>query len=162
MQQRCHNPRNSSWRYYGARGIAVWSGWRGPGAFARFLAHVGPRPSAAHSIDRIDNARGYEPGNVQWATAAEQSQNRRLVAMVAKERVRAFGRMWSDDDNRELMRLVRDDLESAFGAVVTPSPRPGDLTVEEFYWAGDYGPGNYHTDGLDNGVMMIHLRKKAA
>jgi hypothetical protein len=45
--------------------------------FAVFLAHVGPRPSAKHSLDRIDNARGYEPGNVRWATLSEQARNRR-------------------------------------------------------------------------------------
>ncbi len=38
---------------------------------------LGPRPSLDHTIDRIDNDKGYEPGNIQWATAAEQKKNRR-------------------------------------------------------------------------------------
>jgi hypothetical protein len=46
--------------------------------FLDFLAHVGKKPSLKHSLDRIDNNRGYEPGNVRWATAKEQMQNRRL------------------------------------------------------------------------------------
>lgn len=39
-------------------------------------AHVGPRPSPKHSIDRIDNEKGYEPGNCRWATATEQDRNK--------------------------------------------------------------------------------------
>ena len=47
------------------------------GSFETFLRDVGMRPSDAHSLDRIDNDRGYEPGNVRWATRAEQSRNTR-------------------------------------------------------------------------------------
>ena len=45
-------------------------------SFESFLAHVGKRPSPLHSIDRIDNDKNYEPGNVRWATKKEQSRNR--------------------------------------------------------------------------------------
>ena len=41
-----------------------------------FFADVGERPSPDHSLDRIDNAKGYEPGNVRWATAKEQCGNK--------------------------------------------------------------------------------------
>lgn len=76
MIRRCHNPRQQSYRFYGARGVAVCDDWRGSGGFERFLAHIGPCPGKAYSVDRIDNARGYEPGNVRWATQAEQQRNR--------------------------------------------------------------------------------------
>jgi hypothetical protein len=45
-------------------------------SFAAFLRDVGPRPTPAHSLDRIKGDKGYEPGNVRWATRMEQSQNR--------------------------------------------------------------------------------------
>lgn len=78
MIDRCHNPHSAHYSYYGGRGIAVHKDWRGKNGFARFLAHIGPRPSSKHSVDRIDNNKSYEPGNVRWATPKEQARNRRM------------------------------------------------------------------------------------
>lgn len=60
---------------YGGRGITFYEGWLH--RFDLFLEHVGPAPSPDHWLDRIDNERGYEPGNVRWATAKEQCNNKR-------------------------------------------------------------------------------------
>jgi len=68
MISRC-NPSGA----YGKRGIRVCDRWRG--SFEAFLADMGERPSPRHSIDRIDNSRGYEPGNCRWATTYQQAQN---------------------------------------------------------------------------------------
>lgn len=70
--QRCNNPKRTEFRYYGGRGISVCERWL---KFENFLLDVGERP-LNHSIDRIDNAGNYEPGNVRWATRKEQMKNK--------------------------------------------------------------------------------------
>lgn len=71
MKARCADPNNPR---YGGRGIRVYQMWLD--SFDTFFEHVGPRPSPNHSLDRIDNDAGYEPGNVRWATREEQAANR--------------------------------------------------------------------------------------
>lgn len=72
MRERCGNPNVLNYHRWGGRGIRVCPEWDD---FDLFLAHVGPRPSSRHSLDRINNDGNYEPGNVRWATDAEQGRN---------------------------------------------------------------------------------------
>ena len=79
MVARCSNPNDQSYSNYGARGIRVHPDWLAdPRPFIAWVrANLGPAPSSAHTIDRIDNNRGYEPGNLQWATKSWQTINQR-------------------------------------------------------------------------------------
>jgi len=74
MIQRCTNPNQPHYERYGGRGITVCDAWR---AFANFYADMGDPPTDQHSIDRIDNMRGYQPDNCRWATPSEQTFNQR-------------------------------------------------------------------------------------
>jgi len=85
IKQRCLNPRDSHYQAYGGRGIVICDRWRL--SFEDFLADMGPRPSAAHSIDRKDNDGPYSKGNCRWVTADQQSRNRRNSHYLT-----AFGR----------------------------------------------------------------------
>jgi hypothetical protein len=82
MRQRCNDPKCPAYADYGGRGIRVWSAWDRPGGSDTFLADVGPRPSAQHSLERLDVNGHYEPGNVVWATTHEQSRNKRTNRLV--------------------------------------------------------------------------------
>ncbi len=73
--QRCCNRKHSDYPDYGARGIGICEQWRND--FAAFRAHIGPKPTPKHSVERLDNQLGYIPGNVTWATNTVQSRNRR-------------------------------------------------------------------------------------
>ena len=74
IRRRCRGTTEHERRYYSDRGISIAPEWDD---FAAFLAHVGKRPSPKHEIDRIYNARGYEPGNVRWVTREVNVGNRR-------------------------------------------------------------------------------------
>lgn len=70
---RCNNPKHTSYRNYGLRGIRVCARWD---SFAAFLTDMGPCPPG-HTLDRVKTNLGYWASNCRWATPKEQLLNRR-------------------------------------------------------------------------------------
>lgn len=93
MKQRCLNPRCHAYEDYGGRGITVCRRWID--SFADFYADVGPRPSAQHSLDRIDNDGNYEPGNVRWSTMSQQNRNMRSNKIVTHNGASMLSADWA-------------------------------------------------------------------
>lgn len=93
MISRCYRPNTTGFADYGGRGIVVCDRWRE--SFEAFLAYMGPRPSPAHSIDRIDVDGNYEPGNCRWATAVEQRRNTRASVFVEHDGRRMCVGQWA-------------------------------------------------------------------
>lgn len=70
MVARCRNVDNPT---YGGAGIRVCERWH---SFENFLADMGERP-AGMTIERLLATGDYEPDNCRWASALEQSRNRK-------------------------------------------------------------------------------------
>ena len=76
IKTRCYNPKaKSCYKYHGALGVRVHDAWLND--FEAFAAYMGEPPTPRHTIDRKDPWGHYEPGNVRWATPAEQMANTR-------------------------------------------------------------------------------------
>lgn len=80
MKARCYKTNSKAFPAYGGNGKVVCARWLE--SFENFYADMGPKPSASHSVDRIDNSKGYSPDNCRWATPKEQSINRSCVRML--------------------------------------------------------------------------------
>lgn len=107
MIERCENPNGNKWKDYGGRGIRIAPEWRHD--FAAFYAHIGPRPSTTHTVDRINPDGHYEPGNVRWATKKEQRANCRPSTLVGKH---WLGKKRPDvsGESNKLAKLTEDDV----------------------------------------------------
>ena len=101
MIQRCENPKNPYYAYYGGRGIKVHNAWKN---FACFLKDVGERPSGL-TLDRIDNNGNYTPSNVRWVSRRTQSRNTRATRYYTHE-----GECLCLDDWAERLEVSRELL----------------------------------------------------
>ena len=88
MIQRCINTSIPQYlKDYQQKGITIDPEFLN--SFIAFYTEVGPCPGLGYSVERCDNNRGYEPGNIRWATMAEQNRNK-----SSNVRIEYRGRMW--------------------------------------------------------------------
>ena len=118
MMRRCYNSKHPEYIRYGERGIVVCDEWKE--SPAAFFDHIGEKPTSEHSIDRINNDGNYEPGNVRWATTAEQGLNKRStktknIIVEVGEVSDADLQNWKNSPVKEILltatnNLLPDDL----------------------------------------------------
>jgi hypothetical protein len=134
MISRCyHDSKKSQW--YRDRGITVCDRWRH--SFESFFADMGEQP-AGLTLDRIDGARGYEPGNCRWITQAEQLRNR-------------YNNVWITYDGQ---RLCLKDACAAAGvtsALVSQKTRVAGICHQEAF--------DYFVARLRAGLRKKHTRR---
>ena len=108
MKQRCYNKETDNYKHYGGRGITVSSSWLS--SFSRFHSDMGDRPSNKHSLDRIDNDKGYSVDNCKWSTVTEQRMNRRQFKSETGHRnITMNGRLFQ-------VQMTRQSRKLSFGA----------------------------------------------
>lgn len=116
-KQRCTNPNSIAYSNYGGRGVKF--GFPSVRSFAQWVAdNLGTKPSMGYSIDRVDNNRHYEAGNLRWATASEQARNKRQYKRTKNgERIRQLKEL-RPDLTYETIRLwivqgaTNDDIQN--------------------------------------------------
>jgi hypothetical protein len=120
MLSRCQNPKTRSYPDYGGRGIAVCDRWQ---SFEAFLEDMGEAPPGM-TIERIENHKGYEPGNCRWATRAEQNrntrQNRMLTYKGETKCLMEWSRITGIHFQTLIRRLERWSVEKAFETPIRP------------------------------------------
>jgi hypothetical protein len=146
MILRCHNPQNPQYARYGGRGIEVCKRWRD--SFENFLKDmgdpVGERRTRDLQIDRIDNDRGYEPGNCRWVTSRENQNNRgnnvritfRGETLTQQDWARRLG--WGADTIANRLRSANFTTEQALS--IRPM-RPSEAA--KWAYAGPRPPGGH-------------------
>lgn len=127
IRYRCgHHANYKQNHYYASRGILMSQDWAD--SFESFERDMGERPSPAHSVDRIDNARGYCAHNCRWATKQEQVLNRRNSIKNPNWPVGVY---YHKDKNRYIYRRSVGGCEQHVGTYKTLDEA---LQVESLDW----------------------------
>ena len=95
IEQRCNNPNNKAYRFYGGRGINVCKEWLEDFmAFYRWAISNGYEDNL--TLDRKDNNGHYDPSNCRWATRRMQSNNTRTTTFIEINGVTKSISEWSE------------------------------------------------------------------
>lgn len=80
MKQRCYNPTNTNYQNYGARGIKVEEYLLNFGNYVKYVSSLDGYDEDLPrwiQLDRIDNSKGYERGNLRWVNQSTNLANTR-------------------------------------------------------------------------------------
>lgn len=83
IKTRCYNPNDKDYKDYGGRGITMYAPWiHDFAAFFNYVVTLEHYGEKGYTLDRIENDKGYQPGNLRWADAKTQERNRRINIVV--------------------------------------------------------------------------------
>jgi hypothetical protein len=80
--RRCTDPKNRNYHNYGGRGIKLHPDFYNRVTFIDYVKTL-PNFSKDLQLDRRDNSRGYEPGNLRWVPQKDNVRNMRGVIQVS-------------------------------------------------------------------------------
>lgn len=113
---RCTNPSNKAYPDYGGRGITVHPAWLEKRVeFLRYLVGLDGWDTPDLELDRIDNDRGYVPGNLRFCTKSANNANKRSVRAREVEALRSRVRQLeaANADLRHRLRRAEKSVHSA-------------------------------------------------
>lgn len=126
MKQRCGNPDDKAYKYYGSRGIKVCDDWYN--SFEKFYSWAKQSGyKQGLTLERIDVNGNYEPNNCKWITQQEQMLNTRNSKFITYKGKTQTIKEWSDELGMKYMtlwcRLQRWSVKDAFEKSVTTIPK---------------------------------------
>jgi hypothetical protein len=137
MMRRCYRCSDENeQKNYADRGITVCDRWHD---VRNFIADMEPTHQPGLLLDRIDNDKGYEPGNCRWVTWSIQGSNKRHIKPITHNGQSKTLAEWCRDYKIRYMTVVGRirkqgmDPVTAFTTPVDPktnNARPYSLVKE--------------------------------
>lgn len=107
-KNRCENKTTPTYRWYGARGIR-FSFASVSEAYDWVVENLGHCPEGM-SLDRIDNSGNYAPGNLRWASATTQANNKRPPTRKHGGKITALQKLRPDLQYEAILRRVQKGM----------------------------------------------------
>lgn len=120
MKTRCLNPKSTSYKYYGGKGVSICSEWMEFIPFMKWAFENGYKTGM--SIDRIDGDADYTPANCRFLTKEENRVRAFLKGVVCIE-TGVFYRSMKD------IRLDGKPIQN-----ITRACKNHQLTASGFHW----------------------------
>lgn len=111
MRQRCGNPNNKDFQWYGAAGIMVCPEWSDFNVFRDWALRSGYAEGL--TIDRKNGREGYSPTNCRWITIQAQQRNRRDVRLLTHRGETHCLQEWAEITGLK-RETIRDRLKSGW------------------------------------------------
>ena len=131
MKQRCYNPNDKHYSYYGDKGVYVCDEWHGENGFINFYnwaIEAGYIEGAGLSIDRIDSNGPYAPWNCRFVDRYVQQNNISSNRYIANSglTIAQFARLHNVDTEkfRTMYHHYNDDPIKAlntYGKLIKPA-----------------------------------------
>lgn len=157
MILRCYNPKARGYERYGAKGIKVCSKWLQ--CFANFYSDMGTKPTSKHSLDRIDNKKGYSPENCRWATSKEQSENRRNTIWLEFNGKRMTATSWAKEVGLPVTSVYTRIANGWSPERVLSKDKPNSDIVMQYLGVTDTASRWAKKLGLNKQTILMRLRR---
>ena len=106
MQNRCYNPNNKDFYWYGKKGIGICQEWlNSPKLFEEWALDNGY--ASGLTIDRINSDKDYAPENCRWIPLAENTRRAGKVNWITISDITLTGRQWADKLGLGLLTINR-------------------------------------------------------